>query len=299
MEAPTPVRGASRRRRCATVALAGLLATVALAAGCTRPPGGGNPPGGGAPAPPGQYQVVRETDPRFPTRTIYRPADLSGDVRLPIIVWGQGGCMLAGDRYDPFQREIASHGYLIVANNLPGRSAATTSQMLRESIGLAIGENGRAGSKYFGKLDTTKVAAMGQSCGGLEALDIGDDPRLTTVVAWNSGIFPTGGLGGATKEDLFELHTPTMWVNGGPSDVAYAQAEGDFRDTRVPSVWANLDVGHGGTFGQARGGEFARIGVVWLDWHLKGKTANRSELVGTSCGFCGQRGWRVQSKNWG
>ena len=63
-------------------------------------------------------------------------------------------------------------------------------------------------------------------------------------------------------------------------------------------MWANLNVGHTGTYGQARGGEFAKIGIVWLDWQLKGKTENRSQLVGATCGFCGQRGWTVQSKNW-
>jgi dienelactone hydrolase len=286
-------RSIARRGSRVAATATGLLAFVALATACPNP---GNPPN---PNPPGG-PVTRETDTAFPTRTIYRPTNLT-NAKLPILVWGQGGCMLAGDRYDPFQREIAAAGYLIIANNLPGRSAATTSNMLRQSITMAINENNRAGSKYYGKLDTTKIAAMGQSCGGLEALDIGDDPRVTTVVAWNSGIFPTGGLGGATKADLQEINArgiPVMWVNGGPSDVAYAQGEGDFRDSRVPSVWANLNVGHGGTFGQARGGEFARIGIVWLDWHLKGKTENRAQLVGANCGFCGQRGWTVQSKNW-
>jgi dienelactone hydrolase len=278
-------------------ALAGVLALGALGTAC-RPTTPGNP---GTTPPPGTGQgAVMETDPAFPNRTIFRPANLTGE-KLPIVVWGQGGCMLAGDRYKPFQLEVASHGYLIVADNLPGRSAATTSTMLRESIGLAIAQNTKAGSKYQGKLDTTRVAATGQSCGGLEALDIGDDPRVTTVIAWNSGIFPTGGLGGATKDDLREIderNIPVMWVNGGPSDIAYAQAQADFAETTVPAVWANNDVGHTGTYGQAAGGEFAKIGVVWLDWQLKGKTGNKAQLVGAGCGFCGQRGWTIQSKNW-
>jgi dienelactone hydrolase len=278
-----------RRLRACVLAL---TAMAALATACR--------PGGGGGAPPTGTGVTRETDPAFPTRTIYRPTNLT-DAKLPILVWGQGGCTLAGDTYDPFQREIASHGYLIVAINLPGRGsiAETPPSMLRDSITLAIAENSRAGSKYYGKLDTTKIAAMGQSCGGLQALGIGDDPRLTTVVAWNSGIFRDGtGANQATPADLAELHTPTMWVNGGPSDIAYPQARIDFRDSRVPSVWANLNVGHLGTFFSARGGEFARIGVVWLDWHLKGKAENRAQLVGANCGFCGQRGWSIQSKNW-
>ena len=50
-----------------------------------------------------------------------------------------------------------------------------------EAIDWAVRENSRKGSKFYGKLDTTKIAAAGQSCGGGQAFDIAGDPRLTTV----------------------------------------------------------------------------------------------------------------------
>jgi hypothetical protein len=155
-------------------------------------------------------------------------------------------------------------------------------------------------------LDTTKVAVMGHSCGGLLALHVGGDPRISTVVAWNSGIFEAGNLGGATKSDLNDLHGPTLWVNGGPLDIAYPQAQSDFAlvPASVPAVWANYDLSdkgagltgaHYGTFGDHHGGEFARVGALWLDFTLKGDATARAQFVGP-CELCSAPKWTVQSK---
>jgi hypothetical protein len=42
-------------------------------------------------------------------------------------------------------------------------------------------------SKYRGKIGTSKVTVMGQPCGGIETIEVADDPRITTTVIWNSG----------------------------------------------------------------------------------------------------------------
>src|SRR5690606_7735249 len=114
-------------------------------------------------------------------------------------------------------------------------------------------------SPYAGKLDIKKIAVAGMSCGGLQALEVAPDPRLTTLVVCNSGILPTpnGGMPGMpplTKDQLAKIHTPTLYLLGGESDIAYNNGMDDFNKIdHVPAFVANLDVGHGGTYGQPHG----------------------------------------------
>src|SRR5688572_4410347 len=46
----------------------------------------------------GPHQVVIEYNcsPGISTGTIYRPADLKGAMKFPILVWGEGGCSQNG-----------------------------------------------------------------------------------------------------------------------------------------------------------------------------------------------------------
>ena len=84
----------------------------------------------------------------------------------------------------------------------------------------------------------------------------------------NSGAFPPGRRSPAlsqsagSKESLTRLHGPVAYVIGGPTDVAYPNAEDDFaRITKVPVFKANLNVGHGGTYRQPGGGWFGEVAV--------------------------------------
>jgi hypothetical protein len=52
-------------------------------------------------------------------------------------------------------------------------------------------------------------------------------------------------------------------------DVAYQNVERDFMNINtVPLFYGNMSEGHGGTWNQANGGEFGRVGEGWLDWQL-------------------------------
>ncbi len=251
--------------------------------------------------------VTLDEDPGLPQHSIYAPTEAAQvNGLLPIVAWGEGACMTPGGFYREFLSAIAARGYLVIADLGINQFGTDTPELLTEGITWAIAENGRPGSRFYQRLDPTKVAVMGHSCGGLLALHVGGDPRVTTVVAWDSGIFDVGSLGGATKADLQELHGPTLWVNGGPLDIAYPQAESDFAQVpaSVPAVWANYDLSekgpgltgaHYGTFSERHGGEFARVGGLWLDYALKGDTAARDQFVGP-CGLCDAEKWTVESK---
>jgi len=174
-------------------------------------------------------------------------------------------------------------------NTLPGGSGSTDSGMLTDSIDWAVAENSRRTSKYHGRIDTTKVAVMGQSCGGIETYEVADDPRITTTVLWNSGL-----LDDAQNGLLQRLRAPIAYCIGGPSDIAHANAMDDWR--RLPAFMGNLDVGHFGTFSEPNGGEFGRVGGHWLKWQLKGDPTSRAQFVGTNCGLCASD-WDVLRKD--
>ncbi|MCK9899881.1 hypothetical protein CC117_21680 [Parafrankia colletiae] len=278
------------RRTCVVVtslalALAGLFVAVP-AVNAQVPAGSGT----------GPYPAMYETDLRLSNHTVYRPRTLPTDTTLPIVVWGNGACRADGTWFDDFLLEIASHGFLVIANGRPGGTGQTQASWLTDGIDWAVRENSRLFGKYRGKLNTTKIAAMGQSCGGLEAIEVSADPRITTSVIWNSGLFGTG-----PKPELRELHAPVAYITGGESDIAHANALDDWSKLppTLPAFLGSLDVGHYGTYGQTNGGEFAQVGKDWLKWQLKGDQTAGQRFAGPSCGLCADPDWDVQQRNLG
>ncbi len=274
----------------------------------------------------GPYPALMEIDPALPDHMVYRPADLSavGAGKLGVFVWGNGACADDGASARLHLSQIASNGYLVIAPGkwrngpnakegpAPPRAPAadgslpppaTTSADLVEALDWALAENSRAGSRYEGMIDTNAVAVGGFSCGGVQALSLAGDPRIKTVVVQNSGLFDEGAprIAGmdVPKSALQALHTPVIYVQGGPTDIAYANGMDDFtRIDHVPAVMVNLvGKGHGGTYFEPNGGKAARIVVDWLQWHLRGDTGAARSFLGDSCGLCGDSEVEIETKN--
>ncbi len=70
----------------------------------------------------GPYKAVMSVEPGLPAHVVYAPADLSAlkARKLPVVIWGNGSCLYAGNRYRSFLTEVASHGYLVVAGGPMG-----------------------------------------------------------------------------------------------------------------------------------------------------------------------------------
>ena len=90
---------------------------------------------------------------------------------------------------------------------------------------------------------------------------------IETVVIMNSGLFIEGEtrMGGMieTKDRVDDLHTPTLYVLGGPTDIAYANGMADYEHIgHVPVAVANIDKGHGGTYWEPNGGAAAEVVVA-------------------------------------
>jgi dienelactone hydrolase len=265
----------------------------------------------------GQYPAEKATDPAFPGHVVYHPIDMSalGERKLPVLVWGNGGCSDDGAGARLFLAEIASHGYLVVAPGAirsgPGASAPaaapstklgvkTTSEDVRAGIDLAARANAAPGA-WHDRIDLSRVAVAGTSCGGLQALQLAGDPRIKAVVVLHSGIFADGSnpIEGMTvdKSLLETLHTPVLYILGGPLDVAYPNGTDDVkRIGTVPVFLADHPVRHLGTFAQPNGGSEARVTADWLDWQLLGNAKAGRQFTGADCGLCKSSEWTVVRK---
>jgi enterochelin esterase-like enzyme/dienelactone hydrolase len=261
----------------------------------------------------GPYPAIVTEDPSLVGMTIYRPRDLTpfgNDNPLPVLLWGNGACANTTEEHKNFLNELASHGYIVLgiglldqieARDERSRSRTNSSQLLA-ALDWITAENERQESLYFGKANTSSVAAMGMSCGGLQALEISSDPRIKTTVVCNSGVLPSPSpmpaMPNLTKESLSKLHAPVLYLMGGPSDIAYKNAMDDYaRIEHVPVAMTNLDVGHGGTYRRPHGGEYAPVALAWVDWHLKEKPDAAKMFIGDDSLLKQDAKWTIETKN--
>ncbi len=261
----------------------------------------------------GPYEALMASDRSLATHTVFRPKDLSPfgrKAKLPIIAWGNGACANSPWEHVNFLSEVASHGFLVIAiGPMPregqrgGTGGPTKAEMLNDAIQWAMAQNRDKASPYYRKLDPANIAVAGMSCGGLQALEVAPDTRIKTAMICNSGILgdPGRGMGGMprlTKAHLEKLHTPVIYILGGEKDIAYNNGMDDFRRiNRVPAFMANLNVGHGGTYSQPHGGDFAKVATAWFQWQLKGDTHAATMFEGEPCGVARMAGWKVEKKN--
>src|SRR5690606_23734705 len=170
-----------------------------------------------------------------------------------------------------------------------------------EAIDWAERETAREGGDFERRIDVSRIAVGGHSCGGLQALAVSDDPRVDTTLVLNSGIYITPGSGRSRveidKSQLPRLHAPALYLTGGPTDIAHENALDDVaRIDHVPVFFGALPVGHGGTFSQPNGGEWARVSTRWLDWHLKDDADASWDFAGDDCRLCADERWTVEQK---
>ena len=298
-----------------------------------------NTPLGGGP-----HKAIMTTTPGLPEHVLYHPADLARAGKLPVIAWGNGGCVHAGNRFRGFLTEIASHGFLVISAGSmghpalevgpqenpavpppgaqpapptasppppspddptgPWRAQRSTAAHLKQAIDWAVAENTRAGSPLFGRLDTSKIGVAGQSCGGGLATQTAADPRVTTLVNFNSGTRLTAAAdtdeGRAARARLDAIHSPTLYLLGQRElEIAFdggAQSFAYLSKVPVFHAWQE-GLQHIGTYGAPGGGSLGRIGIDWFKWQLKGDKQAGAMFRGRNCTLCREPTWHVQKKN--
>jgi acetyl esterase/lipase len=211
----------------------------------------------------GPFPASYEMAPGALEYVVYRPKDLAAASRarkLGVYIWGNGGCTSNGATARFHLTEIASRGFVAIAPGIissgpkasahpkqasaasgGGQGTATvpslsfgggaTAEKMISALDWILAENNRQGSSYYQLIDTSRIAIGGNSCGGLIAIKAAMDPRAKALVVQNSGVFSSGGSGIMSsvtnlvkKEDLAKLHTPILYITGGPDDMAQPNA---------------------------------------------------------------------------
>ena len=233
--------------------------------------------------------------------TIYYPDALApGGAKNPIVAWMSGGG--TNPALYPLLPLLATHGFVVVASNtIPGIGAEVElGKEMIAGIDWAIAENGRAGSVFFGKLDTSKIAATGYSMGSLATFTIASDPRLTTTLHISGG--------NMAPERVNNLRAPAAFLCGTPGDascnilseqcdIAAVNCDMDFKGAQTPVFYGNFKGGHLGILTPPLQQQIQKEAVAWLRWQLMSDPELESRFVGAQCGLCKDSAWKVQQKN--
>ena len=253
----------------------------------------------------GPYKAEAREESSMPDVVVYKPADMNATVKavgkLPVLIFANGGCNDTSLPHERMLNEIASHGYLVVAlgsmqERIDDRKLEKSSNHQMTDIMDWLKVQSKKKGDYKARVDLDKIAVGGQSCGGAMALDVAKDARVKTCIMVNSGMGDIQ-MAGASRESLKALHSPILYMEGGESDIAYANGVKDYeRINHVFAAFANhLTAGHVGDFAEPYGGSFARMIIKWLDWQFRGdQEAGKVFLEGQLEGF---PEWTMKSKD--
>ena len=263
----------------------------------------------------GRHKAVAVREKSLPDFVVYRPMNIDAAMtvgrpgmfatgqpkkeKLPVLIFCNGGCMDTSIGYENMLTDIASYGYVVVAiGELQMLAQHEKDQHTPSSmVKLALDWICDPASPYYNYIDTEKIAAAGHSCGGAQVLANAADPRLKTYLILNAGMGKMT-MADASAKSLKNLHGPILYLVGGTSDVAWQNAQQDYKAIkRVPVVLAdNTQSGHGGTYEQPNGGANARMVRAWLDWQLKGRQENKRLFIGGD--LTGYDVFTIQHKNY-
>ena len=251
----------------------------------------------------GPHKAIAVRERSLPDFVVYRPVNLDAAMtvgrrgmfqmdevkkeKLPVLVFCNGGCMDTSIGYENMLTDIASYGYVVVAVGelqmlaQHEKDQHTPSSVVKQALDWVSQQASNPSSPYYGKIDEEKIAAAGHSCGGAQVLANAADKRLKTYLILNAGMGKMT-MADASAKSLADLHGPVLYLVGGTRDVAWQNAQLDYKAIKkVPVVLAdNTKSGHGGTYEQPNGGANSRMVRAWLDWQLKGAKGPETIFIG-------------------
>jgi hypothetical protein len=211
--------------------------------------------------------------------TVFRPACFKAGEKYPVITWANGTCgEIAG--YAPLLTTLASHGYIIVASNSTWTATSPTDKVQLRALDYAKSINEDSKSIFYQKLDMDNIGAMGHSQGAKATSNAVTDPRIKSVIFWNTGTSNDKPFLNVSAERDVSPTTPDSMASGVTA-------------ATQPGAWVYyhkvLQTGGGSTGHLVLMEQPERVldmAQAWWDWQLKGDDTAKKMFVGSDCGLC-------------
>ncbi|KAF3026474.1 hypothetical protein E8E14_012875 [Neopestalotiopsis sp. 37M] len=222
---------------------------------------------------------------------------LPAAAKLPLLVWANGFGLSWGLMFGDLLRELASHGYIVIANGTPTGLGMTDERGQLQAIRWAtqtLLNIDDAVNDIRSHIDGTRIALAGQSKGAIHtyiaASTLRDNQAVKSIGIFNSGLMRRRAQDLALVSGLA---SSVYYFVGDERDVLFKNAGRDWKlvPKGVPAYFASLPTGHLGTMYEEAGGLFAVAAVKWLDYELKGDESSKRELLQP------EGEWQVQSQN--
>lgn len=251
------------------------------------------------------HPTIVEQVVELPDHNIYRPSNMRGiEQPLPVIVWGNGGCVRHDLTWRTLFERWARAGFVVVAPTIPSsgedpRANPTGISDMSLMIDWAFAENKRSNSVFEKQLDLGRVVAAGNSCGGIIALGAASvDSRVNAV-------FVLSGSSGFSRETaaavMGNILVPVGFAVGGNEDIAsrFAQFDYEAMPTGVPGFIAKRFEGDHVVVSTEVEilAEIAEISTNWLDFALYADAAVGRALLENPCPGCASGIWGVEAKH--
>ncbi|MFI6323001.1 alpha/beta hydrolase [Nonomuraea sp. NPDC050556] len=224
---------------------------------------------------------------------LYHPADLgAGGLRHPIVTWGNGTAATP-DNYPGLLNRLASWGFAVVAST--DTTTGTGTEMLA-ALQHLVGLDADPSSPFHGKLDVTKVAAVGHSQGAGGSVNAANlsGGLVTTVVpiALPAPIWVSPG-------DAFSvaaLPCPVFFMSG-TSDwiISPSSAVTGYYNQAAHGAAKAMLKGAGHNDIQNTGGGFLGYLTAWLMYQLRGDALARGAFVGSPPQLLADTAWQDQA----
>jgi hypothetical protein len=224
-----------------------------------------------------------------PTFTLVRPTDLrQGGLCHPVITWGNGHGTTP-TLYARLLKQLASHGFVVIASNSSQVSMGDPPPML-VGVTWVVEQNADPASVLYQRIDTAHIGASGHSEGALSTMRAGADARIVTIAPIEGSM--------STRN----LHGPALLMCGGMDTTLPCSGHvTSFNGiTNQPVMLANqLAATHTNWVGGGGGSlnPFVIALTGWMRVQLMGDVALRSMFYGPSCTLCQDTAtWQVMQK---
>jgi hypothetical protein len=211
--------------------------------------------------------------------TIFRPACFKKGETYPVITWANGTCGLVAG-YAPLLASLASHGFVIIASNSTWTNTVPTNHVQVRALDFAEAINADPSSVFYQRLDLTKVGAMGHSQGAAATETADDDPRVKSVIFFNTGTSSVKPFLDISGERDVVATTPESLA----SDVDAATKPGGWVYYHKILETGGAATGHLVLMMQPE--RVLDMAIAWWQWQLNGDGQAKKMFVGDDCGLC-------------